>query len=89
MLRACLPACLRCPLCCLPYFTLPACCATLCRCPLQDWNNGRIPYFTLPPKRQTEVEGSAQLVAAWGADFDVDQVGGWAAPVSTPFGSPV
>ena len=39
----------------------------------QDWNDGRIPYFTLPPKRDTEVAGSAQLVAAWGADFDADQ----------------
>lgn len=40
---------------------------------MQDWNDGRIPYFTLPPKRASEVEGSAQLVGAWGADFDVDQ----------------
>lgn len=40
---------------------------------LQDWNDGRIPYFTLPPKRDTEVAGSAQLVPAWGADFDADQ----------------
>ncbi len=42
----------------------------LCCLPLQDWNDGRIPYFTLPPKRDTEVAGSAQLVAEWGADFD-------------------
>ena len=40
---------------------------------LQDWNDGRIPYFTLPPTRDSEVPGSAQLVSAWGADFDVDQ----------------
>ena len=40
---------------------------------LQDWNDGRIPYFTLPPKRDTEVAGSAQLVGAWGADFDAEQ----------------
>ena len=41
--------------------------------PAQDWNDGRIPYFTLPPKRDTEVAGSAQLVAEWGADFDAAQ----------------
>jgi hypothetical protein len=40
---------------------------------LQDWNDGRIPYFTLPPKRDTEVAGSAQLVGTWGADFDAEQ----------------
>jgi hypothetical protein len=40
---------------------------------LQDWNDGRIPYFTLPPKRDSEVAGSAQLVPAWGADFVADQ----------------
>ena len=39
----------------------------------QDWNDGRIPYFTLPPKRDSEVAGSAQLVAEWGPDFDADQ----------------
>jgi nuclear GTP-binding protein len=37
---------------------------------LQDWNDGRIPYFTVPPKRSTEVAGSAQFVNSWGADFD-------------------
>lgn len=47
--------------------------AAAARIVLQDWNDGRIPYFTLPPKRASEVEGSAQLVGAWGADFDVDQ----------------
>eukprot|EP00899_Mesostigma_viride_P011753 jgi/Mesvir1/20579/Mv14820-RA.1 len=41
---------------------------------LHDWNAGRIPYYTLPPKRQSVVEGSAAIVAAWGKDFDVDEV---------------
>jgi nuclear GTP-binding protein len=40
---------------------------------LQDWNDGRIPYFTLPPKRNSEVAGSSQLVGTWGAAFDADQ----------------
>ncbi|KAL4451438.1 hypothetical protein ABPG77_009510 [Micractinium sp. CCAP 211/92] len=47
--------------------------AAAARIVLQDWNDGRIPYFTMPPKRASEVEGSAQLVGSWGADFDVDQ----------------
>lgn len=37
---------------------------------LQDWNDGRIPYYTLPPKRKTEIEGSAAVVSAWGKEFD-------------------
>lgn len=41
---------------------------------LQDWNDGRIPYYTLPPERRSEVEGSAAVVAQWGADFNADEV---------------
>lgn len=38
---------------------------------LQDWNDGKIPYFTLPPKRNTEVKGSSTVLADWGAEFDI------------------
>lgn len=38
---------------------------------LQDWNDGKIPYYTTPPKRMSEVQGSAAVLADWGADFDV------------------
>ena len=38
---------------------------------LQDWNDGKIPYFTSPPKRQSEVQGSAALVSDWSSDFDM------------------
>ena len=41
---------------------------------LQDWNDGRIPYYTVPPQRQSEVEGSAALVQQWGQDFNADEV---------------
>jgi nuclear GTP-binding protein len=41
---------------------------------LQDWNDGRIPYFTRPTKRQTEIEGTAAVVSDWGADFDAAAV---------------
>ena len=43
---------------------------------LQDWNDGRIPYYTLPTARVTEVAGSAAVVQGWGANFDVDKVSG-------------
>ena len=38
---------------------------------LQDWNDGKIPYYTTPPKRMSEIQGSAAVLADWGADFDV------------------
>jgi len=38
---------------------------------LGDWNAGRIPFFTLPPARGNAEHNSAQVVAAFGADFDV------------------
>lgn len=48
--------------------------AAAARIVLQDWNDGRIPYYTLPTKRDTEVEGSAAVVSSWGAEFDADEV---------------
>lgn len=41
---------------------------------LQDWNDGRIPYFTMPPKRHSEVLGSAAVVNEWGKEFNADEV---------------
>jgi nuclear GTP-binding protein len=41
---------------------------------LQDWNDGRIPFFTRPPSRGNEGEESAQLMAQYAADFDADAV---------------
>jgi len=38
---------------------------------LQDWNDGKIPYFTSPPKRMSEIKGSSTVLADWGADFDM------------------
>ena len=39
---------------------------------IQDWHNGRIPYFTLPPLREASSAGGegVQLVAEWGPEFD-------------------
>lgn len=40
---------------------------------IQDWNDGRIPYYTLPPARNTDLNESA-VVATWAQDFNADQV---------------
>jgi nuclear GTP-binding protein len=41
---------------------------------LQDWNNGRIPFYTLPPERPTVALGSAEIVQDWAKEFDADEV---------------
>ncbi len=38
---------------------------------LGDWNAGRIPFFTLPPARPNAEHATAEVVTAFGADFDV------------------
>ena len=42
---------------------------------LQDWNAGKIPFFTLPPAREVhaEEEGSEAIVPSWGAEFGFDE----------------
>ena len=40
---------------------------------LADWNDGHIPYYTLPPARSTEF-ASAEVVSEWARDFDADAV---------------
>jgi nuclear GTP-binding protein len=41
---------------------------------LQDWNSGRIPYYTTPPKRGNLEHEEAAIVATWAAEFDADKV---------------
>ena len=38
---------------------------------LQDWNDGKIPYFTTPPKRNSEIKGSAAVMPGWSGEFDL------------------
>jgi nuclear GTP-binding protein len=38
---------------------------------LQDWNDGKIPYFTSPPERKSDVQGSSAIFANWSEDFDL------------------
>eukprot|EP00271_Cylindrocystis_brebissonii_P023339 TRINITY_DN9649_c0_g2_i1.p1 TRINITY_DN9649_c0_g2~~TRINITY_DN9649_c0_g2_i1.p1 ORF type:complete len:429 (+),score=151.64 TRINITY_DN9649_c0_g2_i1:68-1288(+) len=43
---------------------------------LKDWNEGKIPYYSLPPVRTANSEhASASIVQAWGKEFEMDQVG--------------
>ncbi len=42
---------------------------------LQDWNDGRIPFYTMPPLREAQQgHAAAEVVTTWGNDFDADQV---------------
>ncbi|WIA12353.1 hypothetical protein OEZ85_012403 [Tetradesmus obliquus] len=41
---------------------------------LQDWNEGRIPYYTLPPKAKNTQYNTAEVVTSWAAEFDADTV---------------
>lgn len=43
---------------------------------LNDWNGGKIPYFTEPPDRTESNAGSDEsaIVAGWGAEFNLDEV---------------
>ena len=42
---------------------------------LQDWNDGRIPFYTMPPMREAqEGHAAAEVVTHFGIDFDADQV---------------
>lgn len=43
---------------------------------LQDWNEGRIRFYTTPPERQSGVAGADEVVTQWGAEFDADAVFG-------------
>lgn len=41
---------------------------------LQDWNQGRISYYTEPPERDQAGVADAQIVQEWSAAFDVSSV---------------
>eukprot|EP01114_Cavostelium_apophysatum_P014136 TRINITY_DN3586_c0_g1_i1.p1 TRINITY_DN3586_c0_g1~~TRINITY_DN3586_c0_g1_i1.p1 ORF type:complete len:602 (-),score=241.89 TRINITY_DN3586_c0_g1_i1:30-1835(-) len=40
---------------------------------LQDWNAGKIPFFTVPPKLKN-VHISSAIVSSWGKEFDIDSI---------------
>ncbi|KAH7691073.1 nuclear GTP-binding protein [Dioscorea alata] len=41
---------------------------------LHDWNEGKIPYYTLPPVRNQVDNGEAVVVSEFGKEFNVDDV---------------
>ena len=44
---------------------------------LNDWNGGRIPYYTTPPARGDAVDrkhAAAEVVGDWGKEFDAEKV---------------
>ncbi|XP_072989909.1 guanine nucleotide-binding protein-like NSN1 isoform X2 [Typha latifolia] len=48
--------------------------AAAARIVLHDWNEGKIPYYTLPPIREQEDNSDAVIVTEFGKEFDVDDV---------------
>eukprot|EP00177_Eucheuma_denticulatum_P003005 GFKZ01005406.1.p1 GENE.GFKZ01005406.1~~GFKZ01005406.1.p1 ORF type:complete len:528 (+),score=70.39 GFKZ01005406.1:87-1670(+) len=38
---------------------------------LQDWNGGKIPFYTLPPKGPGKAHLSSSVVQQWGDEFDI------------------
>ena len=43
------------------------------RAVLTDWNQGKIPFFTLPPKRAKAV-GQLQIANGWAKEFDLNAI---------------
>lgn len=41
---------------------------------LQDWNGGKIPFYTLPPENTNDFIVSTEVVSSWGKEFDIDSV---------------
>ncbi|KDP26401.1 hypothetical protein JCGZ_17559 [Jatropha curcas] len=41
---------------------------------LHDWNEGKIPYYTMPPIRNREEPSEARIVSELGKEFNVDEV---------------
>jgi len=41
---------------------------------LEDWNSGKVPYYTMPPKQATVSAAHASVVAQWSQEFNLDKV---------------
>ncbi|XP_047316067.1 guanine nucleotide-binding protein-like NSN1 [Impatiens glandulifera] len=41
---------------------------------LHDWNEGKIPYYTMPPIRNQEEPSEAKIVTELGKEFQIDEV---------------
>ncbi|KAL3850054.1 hypothetical protein ACJIZ3_011936 [Penstemon smallii] len=43
---------------------------------LHDWNEGKIPYYTMPPTRNVDDVAEAKIVTELGKEFNVDEIYG-------------
>ncbi|GAU43314.1 hypothetical protein TSUD_390130 [Trifolium subterraneum] len=41
---------------------------------LHDWNEGKIPYYTMPPVRDQEEPSEAKIVSEFSKEFNIDEV---------------
>ncbi|GJN24136.1 hypothetical protein PR202_gb11858 [Eleusine coracana subsp. coracana] len=41
---------------------------------LHEWNEGKIPYYTLPPKRDAVEESDAVIISDAGKEFNIDEI---------------
>ncbi|CAM0955814.1 unnamed protein product [Alopecurus aequalis] len=41
---------------------------------LHDWNEGKVPYYTLPPKRAAVEDANAVIISEDGREFNVDEI---------------
>ncbi|TVU45869.1 hypothetical protein EJB05_05375, partial [Eragrostis curvula] len=41
---------------------------------LHDWNEGKIPYYTLPPKRDAVEESDAVIILEAGKEFNIEEI---------------
>lgn len=41
---------------------------------VQDWNGGKISFYTTPPAGPKSSRIAAEVVSTWGADFDIDAI---------------
>ncbi|CAG8519558.1 12745_t:CDS:2 [Ambispora gerdemannii] len=41
---------------------------------LQDWNFGKIPFYTKPPIESKKISDDSTIVSSWGKEFNVDEL---------------
>ncbi|KAI9489739.1 P-loop containing nucleoside triphosphate hydrolase protein [Zychaea mexicana] len=44
------------------------------RAVLQDWNGGKIPFYTLPPANKPSHDLGSAIVSSWGQEINIDQL---------------
>ena len=44
----------------------------MARSVLQDWNGGKIPFYTLPPAKKPTHDLGSSIVSSWGQEINID-----------------